>query len=318
MDDSFKLSITDIKQQTLFNNVDIDQIFPLMRDCKILHLDKGERLVDTKQISKHIYLIISGSFNVELIGETPETVVELNQGDSFGEVTIFNQQPAVTTVSAKEASRVAILDESLVWKLAEQSHSFSLNMLKIISSRLQHGNSVIDKLDALLKQFEHNATIDSLTSLYNRRWLDSMLERIMRRCYQNEEPLSILMLDIDNFKAYNDINGHLAGDVALRTISQLIVQHLRPEDPLTRYGGEELLAILPGLNVGEAATIADRLRNIIKQADIINSEQTPLPGITVSIGVAEMANCDAPKKLIDVADKNLYRAKHEGKDKVCY
>lgn len=101
----------------------------------------------------------------------------------------------------------------------------------------------------LIKKYEHNATVDALTSLYNRRWLDTTMVRVMHRCHKNSEALSVMMIDIDRFKNYNDNYGHLSGDIALRTVSQSIKQYLRPEDMVTRYGGEELFALLPGLNI---------------------------------------------------------------------
>ena len=190
-------------------------------------------------------------------------------------------------------------------------------MLVILSQRLRHGNSVINKIKGLLKEYEHNATVDALTSLYNRRWLDNMLIRVMQRCHKNNESLSVMMIDIDRFKNYNDNNGHLAGDIALRAVSQTIIQYLRPEDMVTRYGGEELFALLPGLNSHDALTIAERLREAIEHIEILDKDNKALPGITISIGVAEMVDQNDPHQLIETADKAMYKAKHTGRNKVC-
>ena len=127
----------------------------------------------------------------------------------------------------------------------------------------------------------------------------------------------MMMIDIDSFKNYNDINGHLAGDIALRTVSQSIKQYLRPEDLVTRYGGEELFALLPGLDIDATITVAERLREAIKQTVIFDKDEKSLPGVTVSIGVAEMHGHTDPHDLIEAADKAMYKAKHSGRDKVC-
>ena len=124
-------------------------------------------------------------------------------------------------------------------------------------------------------------------------------------------------ITIDCFKAYNDKNGHLAGDIALRTVSQTIIQYLRPEDLVTRYGGEELFALLPGLDIDATVAVAERLREAIKQTAINSKDNEPLPGVTISIGVAEMNKHDDPDSLIEAADKAMYKAKHAGRNTVC-
>jgi len=241
----------------------------------------------------------------------------LNQDQSFGEITVIDHQPASAYVSAVEDSRILVINEEVMWSLIGSSHAIANNLLVVLSQRLRHGNSVINKIKGLLKEYEHNATVDALTSLYNRRWLDNMLVRVMQRCQKNNEVLSVMMIDIDSFKEYNDKNGHLAGDTALRTVSQTIIQYLRPEDPVTRYGGEELFALLPGMNIKATVTVAERLREAIKQTKITDKDDQPLPGVTISIGVAEMTDHDDPHKLIEDADKAMYKAKHSGRDKVC-
>lgn len=102
-----------------------------------------------------------------------------------------------------------------------------------------------------------------------------MQPRVMQRCHKNNEVLSVMMIDIDSFKDYNDKHGHLAGDIALRTVSQTIIQYLRPEDLVTRYGGEELFALLPGLDIKATVTVAERLRVAIKQTRITDKDDQP-------------------------------------------
>ena len=139
---------------------------------------------------------------------------------------------------------------------------------------------------------------------------------ICRRVWAGR-PANRWLIDIDNFKAYNDKNGHLAGDIALRIVSQSIKEYLRPEDLVTRYGGEELFALLPGLEIESTMAVAERLREAVKKTEIIDKDNQTLPGITLSIGVTEMKDHNDPHKLIEAADKAMYKAKHSGRDKVC-
>jgi diguanylate cyclase (GGDEF)-like protein len=306
-----------ISDQELFNDVNFNSIMPLLSDCTARNMAKNETLIKTGETNTNVYLILSGSFNVHLTPENTDPVAVLYPGQSMGEIAVIDHQPASAYVSAAEDSRVLIIDEEVMWSLIGSSHAIANNLLLVLSKRLRHGNSVINKIKGLLKEYEHNATVDALTGLYNRRWLDNTMERVMHRCHKNNETLCVMMIDIDRFKSYNDNYGHLAGDIALRTVSQTIKQHLRPEDMVTRFGGEELFALLPGMDIKGTLTIADRLRVAIKQTPITNEDDEPLPSVTVSIGIAQMFDHDDPNKLIEAADRVMYTAKHTGRDKVC-
>lgn len=290
---------------------------PLLSDCATRNLEKDEMLIEMGETNKNVYLILSGTFNVQLSKHNAEPVTVLKPGQSVGEIAIIDHQPASAFVFAAENSRVLIIDEEVMWSLIGSSHAIANNLLVILSQRLRHGNVVINKIKGLLKEYEHNATVDALTSLHNRRWLDNNMPRVMHRCHKNNEALSVMMIDIDCFKAYNDNYGHLAGDIALRTVSETIKEHLRPEDMVARYGGEELFALLPGMDIKATLTIAERLRQAVKQTAISNEENEPLPTVTVSIGIAQMFDHDDPNKLIEAADRVMYTAKHTGRDKVC-
>lgn len=290
---------------------------PLLSDCNIKNIADRETIIKAGEINNNVYLILSGEFNVHLTPDCTDPVTVLEPGQSIGEISIIDHQPASAYVSAAKESRVLAIDEEVMWSLIGSSHAIANNLLVVLSQRLRHGNSVINKIKGLLKEYEHHATVDALTSLYNRRWLDNMQSRVMQRCHKNNEALSVMMIDIDSFKNYNDNNGHLAGDIALRTVSQTIIQYLRPEDLVTRYGGEELFALLPGMDIKSTVTVAERLREAIKQTSITDKDDQPLPSVTISIGVAEMTIHDDPHQLIEDADKAMYKAKHSGRDKVC-
>jgi diguanylate cyclase (GGDEF)-like protein len=278
----------------LFNDVDFSSIMPLLSDCNIRNIADRETIIKAGEINNNVYLILSGKFNVHLTPDCTDPVTLLEPGQSIGEISIIDHQPASAFVSAAAESRVLVIDEEVMWSLIGSSHAIANNLLVVLSQRLRHGNSVINKIKVLLREYEHHATVDALTSLYNRRWLDNMQSRVMQRCHKNNEALSVMMIDIDSFKNYNDENGHLAGDIALRTVSQTIIQYLRPEDLVTRYGGEELFALLPGMDIKSTMIVAERLRAAIKQTKITNKDEQPLPSVTISIGVAEMTAHNDP------------------------
>ncbi|WP_297184802.1 diguanylate cyclase [uncultured Porticoccus sp.] len=156
---------------------------------------------------------------------------------------------------------------------------------------------------------------DQLTNLVNRRGLDELLYAEWLRAISSGRRLGIGMVDIDNFKLYNDSYGHLAGDECLRRVAEALQQSLRQEDLVARYGGEEFTMVLPGANITVAMQVAERARSVVEALAIPHTSVAP-GVVTVSIGVASEAPGPGKtaKKLLDTADKALYRAKSEGRN----
>ena len=166
------------------------------------------------------------------------------------------------------------------------------------------------ELEEVNRQLAELVTEDALTGVANRRALESGLRREWFRCMDQRRPLSVLMIDVDNFKAYNDAHGHLEGDVQLRGIAQRLTQQHDPtRELLARYGGEEFALLLPGLQPAEAARRAESIRAAIASSDA---------GMTVSIGVAGFVPevQGDPESLLRRADSSLYAAKRGGRNRV--
>ena len=160
------------------------------------------------------------------------------------------------------------------------------------------------------------ALTDSLTGLYNRRYLETHLQSMIERSHASGKPLTLFMLDIDHFKRVNDSFGHAAGDEVLRRVAGLISHNLREFDLTARTGGEEFVVVMPDTPIAAAEMVADRMRKTVGEADM------PLPGasaplrVTISIGVAELARGEAASALLQRADEALYAAKNAGRDRV--
>jgi diguanylate cyclase (GGDEF)-like protein/PAS domain S-box-containing protein len=176
-----------------------------------------------------------------------------------------------------------------------------------------------DMTDEKLAQIalEQLATRDGLTGLANRRCFDDTLRAEWSRAQRQRQPLSLLMVDVDNFKAYNDANGHLGGDECLKRIATAVAAEMRANDLVARYGGEEFAVILPNQSLKGAASVAERIRQRVEQLRVPNAL---LPGqhVTVSIGAATaLASADnTPSELVATADAALYRAKHMGRNRI--
>jgi diguanylate cyclase (GGDEF)-like protein len=160
-------------------------------------------------------------------------------------------------------------------------------------------------------EFEQLSVTDSLTGLLNRRYLDERLVEEMTRARRHSSAITLMMIDVDNFKSYNDSFGHPAGDLALKMVSTALKDTLRADDVAARFGGEEFAILLPRTNAEEAAVIAERIR--------MRVEHTAFPNrrITISIGIASQSNdFETPKDWVTAADMALYEAKHLGRNNV--
>lgn len=160
-----------------------------------------------------------------------------------------------------------------------------------------------------------SAVTDGLTGLYNHRYFHDRFEEEVERARRYQHPLSLLMLDLDDFKRYNDTNGHIAGDLLLVEVSKVLKRAVRKVDTAARYGGEEFSIILPDTKKKGAVIIAGRICQKIADYRFPNQSVMPKGKITVSIGVASLGDdSDNHSGLLDSADKALYRAKANGKN----
>jgi len=168
-----------------------------------------------------------------------------------------------------------------------------------------------EMLRAKNEQLKQAARTDGLTGLLNHAAFQSALHVEVQRADRLNQPLSLIMLDVDHFKQLNDTYGHPAGDEVLRQVAAVLRHHARPYDVLARYGGEEFVVLLPGTTLESALSVAERLRRAIEQ---IESSYAP---ISASFGVAEHQPGAAPANLIYNADLALYTAKRSGRNRVC-
>ncbi len=166
-------------------------------------------------------------------------------------------------------------------------------------------------------EFQLMSITDSLTALPNRRYLEERLAEELNRSKRYDYPMSFLMIDIDDFKAYNDKNGHQAGDLALQITAHCLKGALRAVDVASRYGGEEFCILLPQTAMPEAGVIADRIRHRVSTTHFPHGKSQPLGRVTISVGVSTFTkNVDTPENIIAAADRALYQAKSMGKDRV--
>ncbi len=190
----------------------------------------------------------------------------------------------------------------------------SLLRIKFLHDELQEK---IVQLNEARMQMEQLAVTDGLTGLYNYRYFQEQLSHELSRAIRHNLFLSILMMDIDYFKVYNDTHGHPAGDEVLKRIAHLIRENLRSIDIPARYGGEEFAVILPDTDHKSALVVAEKIRSLVEAEPIPLEEKQPNGRLTISIGVATYPeDTKEGKQLIEIADRRLYKAKERGRNLV--
>jgi diguanylate cyclase (GGDEF)-like protein len=187
-----------------------------------------------------------------------------------------------------------------------------------IFSLLSHFISAAFSNSLLYQRMEQNSITDGLTGLHNYRYFKKRLPAEVVRAQRYKHPISLILLDVDHFKNYNDTLGHPAGDRALKKIAQLILSSIRKSDIAVRYGGEEFCIILPEVEKEGAFIFAERLRGLIEGHEFPGGDSQPGGRLTVSMGISSFPqDTIVMQDLIDKTDAALYRAKHLGRNKTC-
>ncbi|MEC4813544.1 MAG: diguanylate cyclase, partial [Scytonema sp. PMC 1069.18] len=223
------------------------------------------------------------------------------------------------TASTEREHLLQAFEKGAVDYVTKPFHSQELLARVQTHLELKHSREQLKKLlqeqSELIQELERLATTDPLTGVLNRRHLFTLVEQELNRAQRYDSIFSILILDIDHFKKINDTYGHAVGDQILKVMAQTVLNSLRKVDFFGRFGGEEFVAFLPETNIDAAIMVAERIRDRVKAIALPVQEQ--LVSMTVSIGVAHYQLGDETVDvIIQRADKALYQAKHQGRNRV--
>ena len=186
-----------------------------------------------------------------------------------------------------------------------------------LEQRLHASKQEIDTLQENLEAVRTESLTDPLTQLANRKFFDTTLEDAIADARAKNEPLSLMMTDIDHFKNFNDSFGHLTGDQVLRLVAMSVKQNVKGQDTAARYGGEEFAIVLPNTVLRSAITVADHIRRAVMTKELMKrSTGEHLGRVTISVGVATLHKSDSPQALIERTDACLYAAKRHGRNRV--
>lgn len=268
----------------------------------------GEEIITVGEDADALYILLEGSVQVVYPGnERDVELARLGPGDCFGEMALLNDQPRSASVRTLEPVRVLLLPREGFRDLLRSSADVSLNLLEVLSRRIRDTGLQMSGLS-------DQALRDPLTDLLNRRAFQERIREEANRNHRYGDEFSLILLDVDRFKAVNDTLGHHVGDEILRWLARVLKEHTRAADTPFRVGGEEFAILAPASGPTVARTVADRIRSTIDEArPPLDQEVT----ITVSGGYVSCPEHGRhPEHLFQLADRALYRAKVEGRNRI--
>lgn len=300
----------------LFHGVQPEDVQNLLMECDRCDLETGEMLLSPGKKNENVYVVLSGELNVHVGSPDSPVLATMESGACAGEMSIIEDRDPSAYVIAAEPTHLLVIHKDILWNMVDASHEFSKNLLVVLSERVRSHNHFIAASIGDWRKFEKHATTDALTGLGNRHAMEETFPREVKRCLQDETPVSLIMVDVDRFKSFNDKFGHVAGDRALSAVAHILGKQFRPRDLLVRYGGDEFAVLLPGVSVTEATVIAERVR-VAVSGDTESSDDSLIQiPIRISMGVAELNVHGTFESLLKAADAALYRAKNSGRNSV--
>jgi diguanylate cyclase (GGDEF)-like protein len=248
---------------------------------------------------KHVATLFVGQFHYE--NEVPDRTFFTGQAEKYG----FDLEEYLAALD-----RLPVFSRSEMKHIVAYYSQFVDYLIEIGLNRIER-QEAFAALQEMKDRFERQARIDYLTGVYNRLMFCELLEAEVKRAKRSGNALSLIMCDLDHFKKVNDVYGHTMGDQVLREFARLLSTHIRAQDILARWGGEEFLLLAPDCNLNQAITFAERMRRLCEPYDFGKGLH-----ITVSFGVTQFRAEDSPHSFIERVDGELYAAKKNGRNRV--
>ncbi len=314
---TFAASAYHLRDLQLFRESEGDAIVAMLGACPVMRLAAGQQVGDTQRA--RLYVVLRGALTVAADSRTGLADGSSNKvlpGESVGEQAVLDEVGNLASIAALEETDLLVIDADTLWRMIDLSNALARNLLRLLSFRIRAANAQLRRRQKLGEFYRQLSMADGLTGLNNRAWLIDVLPNMIGSAHSMGAQLSIIMIDLDHFKRFNDHHGHLCGDQALRTAAGVLTAALRPTDFAARYGGEEMIVILPDTNEKVALMVAARLCERMRQAVVFSDMRLPLPHLTASFGVAALAPGGDDQSLIAAADAALYRAKEGGRNRV--
>ncbi len=302
-----------LAESRLFRQVNLAMVESMLNSCTRHQLMPGDTVIEADSRNQTLYLVLSGQLRVYAGGRDTPANAMLEPGDCAGEMSFIDGQKSSALVLAAAPSELLGIPHERMWEMMDADPMVARNLLAIMSGRLRNNNLTLVTTQSDSLEFAQASTVDPLTGLHNRRWIESTFMRQVRRCRQDLAPVCLLLADIDLLEQINERNGYLTGDNALKRASRALAESLRPQDLVGRWGGDEFAVLLPGTSTAEAITIGNRLCMAVLEAGIIvPPNKEPL---SISCGVIPVKAEDSMTSVFTRVRVALEEAKAKGRNR---
>jgi diguanylate cyclase (GGDEF)-like protein len=307
----------------IFSMLSESEMEDVLDSLHAIEFDEGETIFTEGDTGNTLFIVVYGkiSISIRLTDGREREIAEFAAGDFFGEMSIFENAPRSATCRTKGESALLYLQKEDFMKLIQDHPYIAIKimyrMLNITSQRLRDTGEFLSDMVMWGEKAAKRAVTDELTGMYNRRFLDDALEDYIRSSGSRAKPLSLIMIDLDNFREINELYSTKTGDQVILAVVEVFRKHLRAKDLIARYGGDEFTIILPNTDAEEAREIGENIRVEVAELDILRNLNGPIKQVTISQGISNFPeNAEAFNTLLEMADQALYSAKKEGRNRV--
>ncbi len=316
-------AISFLQKVDIFSELSIEEIGVVFSSLKRVELEEGQKIFNEGDDGNELFIVMDGrvATSISLPGGKEREIAEFTSGDFFGEMSIFEEAPRSATCSTKTRGALLSLHHGDFYRLIESHPAIAIKMmyrmLGITTQRLRNTSEFLSDMVLWGEEARRRSITDELTGVYNRRFLDEALSEHFETSRNTNRPLSVIMIDLDYFREINEHYGHATGDRVILEVVSVFKRCLEKKDMVARYGGDEFTIILPGSDSQRAIGTAENIRQCVEELELLKDLNGPVTRVTTSQGVASYpAHAGDLKLLRELADKALYRAKEEGRNRV--
>lgn len=294
-----------LQESPLFKKVRSSTLASLLMKTTRITLVPEQILMTPGQQNDHIYIVLSGRLRAQINVYDTKPIALFGMGECVGEMSMFDDNQVSAYIIAASDCELLSISHADAWAVLNESLQASHNMLTILANRLRSSNRVLAENMEYMQGYEALDYVNTVTGIYNNRWLSENTSRLIHRHTVNHQPCFFILLRIANFEQYEALFGNLAGDQAQRTIAQTMLHCLRPNDVTAHVSENHFAIFLPQADAESVDKVVGRLMEEIVQTTIVTPTGDALPPITLSVGISQLQPNDNLDSLIERAHTTM-------------